>query len=180
MSLRRCLPDLVPIAAVSALALTAASLPVFALSAAAQDTVTLAPTLTDPASGGALGASFMVAYTLPEAAASGTVTLRFLNTGGVASVTQLLTLAPSQESAGVHAFILDGTNLGAAPEVAQVSGGTGALTDNSVYQVTLAYRDALLNPAASASSYSVIYEPSPVPARASTWGALKLRYAPPA
>ena len=91
-----------------------------------------------------------VAFTLPEAAAPGTMKLRFTdsNTG---LVTSELMLADSLGTTGTHAFSFDS----AKPWVSQGTGSNpvmgGLSIPDGVYTVTLSYQDAL-GESASASS----------------------------
>lgn len=118
--------------------------PVAARSATAVevDLTTLAPTLTSPASGTASSALVSVAFSLPEAAAPGTVKLSF--------GANVLTLAASQATAGSHSFGFSPGNPPTAPEIA-----SGAAIADGLYTVTLTYQDSFLNPAASTSIASV-------------------------
>ncbi len=118
----------------------------------ADGTTTLLPTLTAPASGTTSGSPVAVSYTLPEAAAAGTVTLSF-NDGTER------TLHLTGESAGMHSFAFD-----PADPVATSGGAvaSGVAIPDGTYTVTLAYQDALSNPAASASSTNVTIRTAPV------------------
>ncbi len=143
--------------------------------ARAQDTVTLTPSIDDPLPGGSLSQVFTLAFTLPEAAGPGTVHLAFQPAGGAPDVAHTLNFSSVVEGAGSHVFLVDGTDLTAAPEVASVT-GPNQLLSNAVYNLTLAYQDALLNPPAQVSVVSIYYDPQPVPAQTSTWGAIKALY----
>ncbi len=100
------------------------------------------PTLTTPATNALMGSPVSVVFTLPEAAANGTVTLSFGPT--------VLTLANTQGTAGAHAFTFNPANPTASPEVA-----SGSAIPDGTYTVTLSYQDALGNPAATAASSNV-------------------------
>ena len=104
------------------------------------DTVTLAPTLTSPASATNLGSAFTVAFTLPEAAS--VATLRF--------GTHVLTLAASQRTSGTHSFTLNPTNPTASPEIA-----SGDPVPDGLHSLTYSYQDLLQNAAATTASRTV-------------------------
>jgi hypothetical protein len=106
------------------------------------DTVTDAPILFSPSAATTYGNPVSVSFCLPEAALPGSVKLSF-------GATQL-TLAASQESAGLHSFSFDPANPTASPEIAN-----GAVIADAVYTVTLSYQDALGNTTASDSHPSV-------------------------
>ena len=112
------------------------------------DTVTLAPTLTLPATNAVVNNPIAVSFSLPEAALSGSVKLIF---SGAASRT--LTLAASQEASGPHSFSFNPASPTVAPQVLSISGGTSI--PDGVYTVTLSYQDALANPASTAISTNV-------------------------
>lgn len=117
------------------------------------DTATLPPTLTTPAANTFINSTVNVAFTLPEAALPGSVTLTFAG----ASLTRVLTLAASQETAGAHSFSFDaGTPVGAT----EVASGLPLEVDGA-YTVTLSYRDALGNPAATAVATNVTLDTQP-------------------
>ena len=110
------------------------------------DTTTLTPTLTTPAANSFINNTVNVSFSLPEAALPGSVTLTF-----VGPLTRTLVLAASQESAGAHSFSFD---VGAPAGAAEVESGL-PLEYDGVYSVTLSYRDALGNPAATAVAANV-------------------------
>ncbi|MEO6741649.1 MAG: HYR domain-containing protein [Chthoniobacteraceae bacterium] len=115
------------------------------------DTVTLTPVLTTPANIAVTKTPVNVSFTLPEAAANGTVTLTFA--GGVS---RILTLANTQGTAGTHGFSFNPTDPMAAAEVVAIGGG--ATVPDGNYAVTLSYQDALGNPPATASSANVLID----------------------
>lgn len=106
------------------------------------DTITDAPTLTAPASNAMSGNPVSVAFTLPEAALNGSVTLSFGST--------VLTLANTQGTAGAHSFTFNPANPTASAQIA-----SGSPVADGTYTVTLSYQDALGNPAASTVSTNV-------------------------
>jgi len=115
--------------------------------ACAGDTETESPTLTAPAtSTSTIPPSMVVTYTLPEAPFSGSVTMNF-NDGGSNNVT--LTMDNDQ----TVSFTLNLLNIGASTEVTSSTSNT---IPDGTYTVTLAYQDALSNPAATAVSTSVV------------------------
>jgi hypothetical protein len=131
------------------------------------DTQTQAPTLTTPAAGARDNQNFNISYTLPEAAASGTVKLIFVETGGAnAPYTDVdtLTLTSSYETIGTHSFVLDGTDLNSSTAiVASESGNFGALVDSSIYSVKIQYQDASINPIASDDNANILYDNNTYP-----------------
>jgi len=121
------------------------------------DTTTLAPLLTSPTAG-TYATTLPLTYTLPEAGLAGSV---------VATLTDGLTtstLGLSDASAGTHTVNLNPANLGSSTGVASVSGAT-ALADGT-YSVAISYRDALGNPAQSASVSNVVLQTAVTPAPA--------------
>jgi hypothetical protein len=117
------------------------------------DTITLPPTLTTPAANAFINNTVNVAFSLPEAALPGSVTLTFEG----ALQTQVLTLAGSQEAAGAHSFSFD---VGAPAAAAEVESGL-PLEYDGAYTVTLSYRDALGNAAATAVAANVTLDTQP-------------------
>jgi hypothetical protein len=117
------------------------------------DLTTLPPVLTAPASGSDnVGNALTVAFTLPETALPGSVTLSF---GAVE-----LVLAGSEESAGAHTFSFSPARPTASPAVI----GGGPIPDGT-YAVTLSYRDPFGNPPASdtANEVTVVTVPGYTP-----------------
>ena len=103
--------------------------------------VTLAPALLAPATGTVTTGPVTVSYTLPEDALPGSVTVSFSR----GTILRQLVLAPGEGNAGAHLFSFDPANPGASPEV---ESGSPSIEDGT-YVVTLSYRDAASNPAAS-------------------------------
>ena len=106
------------------------------------DVSTQPPTLTTPSSNAVTNSPVNITFTLPEAALAGSLKLSFGAT--------VLTLANAQGTAGAHSFTFNP----ATPTVGGNIVSGGAVADG-IYTVTLSYRDALGNPAASASSTNV-------------------------
>jgi uncharacterized repeat protein (TIGR03803 family) len=118
------------------------------------DITTATPTMTSPSSNTVTKGPVNVAFNLPEAAASGKLTLRFSGSG-----TSTLTLASSQETAGAHSFSFDPANPTATAAIASISGGS--TVTNGLHTVTLSYQDVLSNPAATAVTSSVRIDTTP-------------------
>lgn len=112
-------------------------------------TATAAPSLTAPADGSEASGPFTIEYSLPEAAASGTVALRLEGESSGASV-----IALKGGLAGAHAVTIDPADPLDAPEVA--SGPSRLPSDK--YKLTLSYQDFLGNPAASSSAVEFTLE----------------------
>jgi hypothetical protein len=105
--------------------------------------VTGVPSLTEPKAKQSFREPFKVAYTLPEAALPGSVTLRL-----VGAHTEAKTLTLSNSAAGSHTAEI----LPAHPSLgAGVASGPTAKLPADTYTIVLAYQDALGDPAASAS-----------------------------
>jgi uncharacterized delta-60 repeat protein len=107
------------------------------------DFVTTPPTLSVPSQGSAFGPVMSVAFTLPEAALPGSVTLTF-NDGITARV---LTLAASQGTQGNHSFNFDSTDPTGSPHIV-----SGPALPEGTYTATLSYRDAYGNAPANSNS----------------------------
>lgn len=107
-----------------------------------EDSTTLAPVLTAPASGASSSVCYdlTLTYSLPETPLSDTVKLIFLNTG--TSVTSIATLTNGTGTT----FSLDLENITGTANV--VSSSTNAIAAGS-YVVTLEYRDQFGNAAAN-------------------------------
>ncbi len=106
------------------------------------DRLTLAPTLTAPATNGITSSPISVSFDLPETALDESVTLTF--TG---SVTKVLTLAASQATSGAHSFSFLSSNPTASAEVS-----VGDAIPDGLYTVTLSYQNASFNPASTTTS----------------------------
>ncbi|MEQ1862598.1 MAG: REJ domain-containing protein [Chthoniobacteraceae bacterium] len=116
------------------------------------DSITLAPTLIAPAANTRYTNPVPVSFTLPEAALPGSLKLTFDN-----SIRQrIYTLDDALGTAGAHSFTFNASDPIAAAEiisgVAVPDGSAASIPDGGSYTVTLAYQDALGNPAASAVS----------------------------
>jgi uncharacterized delta-60 repeat protein len=116
------------------------------------DVATLPPTLTAPASSTLTDSPVSVAFTLPEPALPGSVTLTFAG-----SVSRVLVLAASQDTSGAHAF----TFMPSAP-LASAQIFSGNAIPDGVYTVTLSYQDLVGNAAAQAApAVSVLIDTAP-------------------
>jgi hypothetical protein len=114
-------------------------------------TVTAPPTLTSPAASTSYKAPLSIEYTLPEAARTSSVELEFSGSGSVLTV---LTLTASASTAGTHHFVLNPHDPGSdTTDVLEV--GPGETIPDGEYTVTLRYRDAAGDPAATASASGV-------------------------
>ncbi len=110
------------------------------------DFATESPTLTAPAASSTSASPLTVTFTLPETALAGSVTLNFNNNSNVnATVTLTDTSSAS--------FTLDPADIDASAHVSSTT--LNALPDGT-YTVTLSYRDASGNSAATDDSSSVI------------------------
>lgn len=112
----------------------------FIASAVLDPSTTQAPALSSPSANTVTGSPVSVAFSLPEAALPGSVTLTFT---GV--VTRVLTLAASQETSGSHSFSFNPANPTASAPIAN-----GSAIPDGTYTVTLSYQDTLDHPAATA------------------------------
>ncbi len=117
--------------------------------------ITATPTLTAPATDSFVNNSITVTFTLPEAALSGSVKVKFVRADD-GTLTRTLTLAASQETAGTHTFTFDPANPvassgGAVVSIAPVS----STIPDLVYHVTLSYQDATGSPLASVTHTNV-------------------------
>jgi hypothetical protein len=118
------------------------------------DFLTQAPTLNAPVTGAQTPSPVNIAFTLPEAAQPGSVTLTFDD--GITP--RVLVLAASQASAGAHAFSFDIAAPTTAPQIA-----SGPALPEGIYAVTLSYQDAPGNaPASSATATNVRITASPL------------------
>ena len=115
------------------------------------DTITLTPTLTAPATNVVTKSPITVSFTLPEAAQAGTLTVTF-NDGTTARV---MTLAAVQGTAGAHTFNFDPSNVVATSAGAVTSIAPNAAIAEGIHTVTLSYKDAIGNAAATAVSTNV-------------------------
>lgn len=106
--------------------------------------ITQVPALIAPVADSLTNSPVSVAFQLPEAALPESLRLTF--TG---AVTRMLTLASSQETAGLHEFVFDPRSP-TSPEIA-----SGDPIPDGTYTVTISYRDLLGNAAGTATSANV-------------------------
>ena len=120
------------------------------LLAASASAATLAPTLLSPTTGSSSSTPVVVHYELPEAAAVGAATLSFKR--GEALTTVML--ASGEDTAGEHTVSLQAHNLTANKGEVKSAGPENELPDGT-YEVTLAYQNVGLEPAAGATAKEV-------------------------
>ena len=118
---------------------------------AAADLTTQPPVLISPPSNSATGDAIAIAFTLPEPALPGSVSVTFAGTS-----TYTYNLDSSVEGAGTSGFYISASDPYAASEVINFSGIAG-LPDGT-YTVTISYQDASGNPAATAVSTHVVVD----------------------
>ncbi|MCB9366894.1 MAG: T9SS type A sorting domain-containing protein [Calditrichaeota bacterium] len=102
-----------------------------------------------------------VIYRLPEAASIVQLTFEADSASVVPDslAPHVLTLVPDQYSSGQHFFVLDGTDIGAGgPYVLENNHeGSDALVSQTLYNVTLSYRDLVGNPFSSVTNTGYIW-----------------------
>ncbi|MFN8391325.1 MAG: Ig-like domain-containing protein [Bdellovibrionota bacterium] len=111
----------------------------------AVDTVTQSPTLTAPASSSSVTSPIAVNINLPETPSAASLT--FVN--NASSAATVLTLSAV---GGARSFTFDPSNIAVDTNI---TARTATSIPDGVYTVTLAYRDALSNPFATAISTNV-------------------------
>ncbi len=117
---------------------------------AGPDMTTLAPVLISPADGALVGRFSEVEFTLPEAAAAGSVQLTF-NDGGTPLVLHLI-----DEGPGSHSFQFDPQDPSSSTGVA-----SGPAIPDGAYTVVLSYQDLAGNAVASDTSLNVVVDTLP-------------------
>lgn len=125
------------------------------------DKTTATPILVSPVSGAGISSRVNITFQLPEPALPDSVSLRFTTTTASSSVA--LRLGTLYETAGLHTLVvLKGLSSAATlPGVTSVSPNAD-LQVGAKYALSVAYRDALANPAATAIVTNVIGGPSSV------------------
>lgn len=118
--------------------------------AAVLDNSTISPILTSPAANTTAGSTLNITYTLPETPTAGSVQLIFIPTSGGTTVT-----AWTMSNATSVSFSY---TVGGIPNNSNVISGT-ALSPGT-YNVTLAYQDALGNPAATVTNSNIVLSAS--------------------
>jgi hypothetical protein len=111
------------------------------------DSSTSPPAILAPAANAVVGEDLSVEFSLPEAAATGSVTLTFARAGGETSVVTLLTTASGSHTVGFRTADLA---LGGP-----LTAGPAALSPGD-YTLSISYGDALGNPSSQVSSSFVI------------------------
>ncbi|WP_224994258.1 Ig-like domain-containing protein [Cesiribacter sp. SM1] len=128
------------------------------------DNTTEPPQLYKPAQNTTSSNDIAVAFSLPEAAMAGTVTLTFTRTGGNSDrhSPHMLTFNSAAETSGRHTFTLKGNRLGSHSSVVSVSTSPNdALVSGATYAVTVSYRDKPGNSAASNAVSGFVYDVTP-------------------
>lgn len=107
------------------------------------DTQTETPTFGTPATNTPIKEAFVLAYTLPESAALGTLQLQIVDAG---SYDTTLVLASTKGTAGPHSITMTSLSMAqnSLSEVLSVS-GTGNMQHGITYTFTLKYQDTALN-----------------------------------
>ncbi len=120
------------------------------------DKFTGTPALIFPISQVHINRSFKVEYKLPEPALPGSVKIIFKPVKGD-TTTVTATLSTPNALQGSHSFRLSGTNLKSSKNILE-SAPVNNLTDSTLYDITLIYRDTLNNEEAFSSSNAVFYD----------------------
>ena len=116
-----------------------------------------------PAASTTMSSNFSLDFTLPEAAASGTVKLTLTRTGGTADSgsPHIITFASAFETAAQHTMTVPPLSGAASSgyEIASISSNRGTATDlvnGATYTVRLEYQDVVSNLAASVEHSSIV------------------------
>ena len=127
------------------------------------DSTTQTPTFAFPAASTTISSNFSLDFTLPEAAASGTVKLTLTRSAGTADSgsPHIITFASAFETAAQHTMTVPPLSGAATSgyEIASISSNRGAATDlvnGATYTVRLEYQDAISNIAASVEHSSIV------------------------
>ena len=119
------------------------------------DSNTQTPTFAFPAASTTISSNFSLDFTLPEAAASGTVKLTLTRSAGTADSgsPHIITFASAFETAAQHTMTVPPLSGAATSgyEIASISSNGGNATDlvdGATYTARLQYQDALSNPPA--------------------------------
>ncbi len=126
------------------------------------DLQTETPTLIEPNVGSeSPSPDVRVIFRLPEAADSVWLTFEAdtLSVEPDPFSPHVLTLVPSLYTDEEHYFVMDGTNIGAGTEwvIANPNGETDQLVSQTIYNVTLSYRDLAGNPVGVATNFGYIW-----------------------
>jgi hypothetical protein len=128
------------------------------------DSATVAPVLTSPASDSSVGASFTVAFTMPEAMKDGTCTITIAETGGLVDDPvpnpRVLTLGTAEHAKDSYSYTLTSSHIAQTPFpqswVASVSSKFD-LSDGTEYSFTLSCEDVAGNVAVSVTNTGILY-----------------------
>ena len=120
------------------------------------------PTLTSPSSGSSFSSNISVSLTIPESYASGSVNLKFINTGTGGTYSNTLTLANTIIASQTFTFTLNTTNLLSSTGLASSTYNT--LPDGT-YSVALSYQDISFHPSTPVTNTNVLIQtvtPTPI------------------
>ena len=127
------------------------------------DSTTQTPTFASPAASTTISSNFSLDFSLPEAAASGTVKLTLTRSAGTADSgsPHIITFASAFETAAQHTMTVPPLSGAATSgyEIASISSNRGTATDlvnGATYTVRLEYQDAASNMAASVEHSSIV------------------------
>ena len=127
------------------------------------DNTTQTPNLASPAANTTICSRFSLNFTLPEAAATGTVKLTLTQSAGSpdSGSPHTITFASAFETATQHTMTVPALSGAATSgyEIASISSNRGTATDlvnGATYTVRLEYQDAVSNIAATVEHASII------------------------
>ena len=127
------------------------------------DSNTQTPPFASPAASTTISSNFSLDFTLPEAAASGTVKLTLTRSAGTADSgsPHIITFASAFETAAQHTMTVPPLSGAASSgyEIASISSNRGTATDlvnGATYTVRLEYQDAVSNMAVSVEHSSIV------------------------
>ena len=127
------------------------------------DSSTQTPAFASPAASTTISSNFSLDFTLPEAAASGTVKLTLTRSAGTedSGSPHIITFASAFETAAQHTMTVPPLSGAASSgyEIASISSNRGTASDlvnGATYTVQLEYKDASSNPAASVEHSSIV------------------------
>ena len=127
------------------------------------DNTTQTPNLAFPVANTTISSNFSLDFSLPEAAASGTVKLTLTRSDGTADSgsPHIITFASAFETAAQHTMTVPPLSGAATSgyEIASISSNRGTATDlvnGATYTVRLEYQDAVSNMAASVEHSSIV------------------------
>ena len=127
------------------------------------DNTTQIPNFAFPAANTTISSNFSLDFTLPEAAASGTVKLTLTRSAGTADSgsPHIITFASAFETAAQHTMTVPPLSGAATSgyEIASISSNRGTATDlvnGATYTVRLEYQDVVSNMAASVEHSNIV------------------------